>query len=184
MPRKIGDKLNLKDIVSASIVGSDGELFVSMTKDNLTYENYVYSIATGSWLPYTENGVKQFVNYNNKVYYLTFDGKIKLQNSGNEDVEWGFTTKTFNGDTFNKTITSKIKLKMKLKLGSEISLYVKIDNNSWILSDIFTNNSSYEEKDFKTILKPIRDSRFQIRFVCEGFAIIQGEREFYERSDV
>ena len=185
IPRKMADKLNLKDISSASIVGKGNEIFVSLTTDEIDYQNYVYNIEFQAWLPQDTVGVLQYQNYNNEIYALTVDGEIiKFDSSEDEQVSWNLETKIFDNLSFNKTVTSRIKLKLKIKKQSLVNVYVKIDNIEWLLKGTFLNDTEQEYRDMNIVLMPKRNSLFQLKIEGKGEVMIHGEREYYLGSDV
>lgn len=183
--RKISKKIQLENIKDGCIVGKDNRIFISITQDNVTYKNYVFDLESGAWLPQDDQKILKFQNYNGVVYALTENDLLIYDDDDTvEKISWGFTTKEFDNGTYTKSITNKIKLKMKLEYNTEVKVFVKYNENNWILSESYKHKTSNKYKEKIITISPNRYSRFQIKVEVEGEAIIWGEREVFEGSEI
>lgn len=179
-PRSISEKLNLENVNSAVAIGDGRKYYVSI--DGVTY---IYDTWQETWLPYMNVDVINFGKADNDVFALSSDGNIYQLESGDEVIEWMAITKAFDDGTFRKKSIKAIRLKAKMDIGSELLIYVKLDEKNWVLTKTIKHNELYYKFNREIFIAiPIkRASTYQIKIVGKGRSIVYGEREFIVGSD-
>lgn len=179
-PRDISDKLNLNNITKAASIGDGRKYYVCING-----VVYIYDTWQGTWIPYMDIDVVEFGKSDNDIYALAADGNIYQLEAGNEIVEWEAITKKFDDGTFRKKSVRAIRLKAKMSIGAELSIYVSADERPFILHKTIKHNELYykEHRDIITTIPLKRASTYQIKIVGKGPCIVYGEKEILLGSD-
>lgn len=179
-PRNVSEKLNLVSIKSAVAIGDGRKYYVSIED-----EVYIYDTWQDTWMPYMNIKVISFGKLDTDIYALGDDGNIYQLESGNEMVEWEAITKLFDDGTFNKKSVKAIRLKAKMDIGSELYVYVRANERSWVLHKTIKHNEKYymSRRDIFITIPIKRAETYQIKIVGKGNALVYGEREFIVGSD-
>ena len=94
-------------------------------------------------------------------------------------------SKRFDDGTFKKKSIKAIRLKAKMDIGAELSIYVSLDEREWVLHKTIKHNSLYHVGNREILITvPIkRASTYQIKIVGKGRSVVYGEREYLIGSD-
>lgn len=149
------------------VAGNDGNNYYLSARNGDDWHLFTYSIKNGIWLREDSTKVIDFARMGKDIYFLDSNGKIYLEDSGQEDndIEWSMTF-----TPFYETVEGKKRL-MRLIVRTEMP------QNSWIKAEIRTDGGLW--MDVKRIsgvddglnLLPIpvnRCDKFEIRLSGKG----------------
>lgn len=165
--------LNINTKYVSAVSGTDKRKLYMNVYDGSKYVLYVLDTIKNLWHKEDEIHVIDFARIDNTVYALVSTGEILKFNSetSTEKVAWELITQENDLAMFEKKNITKINIKVKLGLGSEMSVFVKQD------SDVFNVVSSHiGDGGYKTISIPVKPGRldmFQIKISGKGPAEIQ-----------
>lgn len=181
LPRPISDSLNDKFVEGAG--ATDGKKYYLSAKNAAgVWKLYVYDTWRGTWLPEDDLSVMQFTAIDNVVYALAADGKIIKFKSGAEAINWSMTTRFFDDNTFGHKEICGIILKADLSAGSTASIYLKVDDDPFVLIRTVAA-ASYQNHEIPFMVQ--RGKRYQLRFDVSGPGKIYGmQRQFVIGGDV
>ena len=182
IPKPMSDELD--EIYNDSALISDGRRFYLFNDNGTNKKVYTFDLRTQTWLPEDDLDVVAFTTIERTVYALDSTGKIWQFNSGSyNDIEWEFTTKEFDMNSFFKKSVKKIKLKAEMEEASTIEVYLSSNGGEF---KRIKNYNHYDDDDYKEIycnIKTGRLSRFQIKIKGVGKSIVSGMAEYSFRSD-
>lgn len=172
-PRSVSENLNLSNVTNASAVGDGRNYYVSV--GDLTY---IFDTWANTWLPHIDKTFINFSKDSDKIYGLCSDKKVYQLANGDETVEWSATTKLFDDGMFNKKSVKSIKIKARMEEGSELKVYLSLDEGDFKLRKHIKNTEMYHRKqrDIIIVIPINRASTYQIRFEGRGKATIYGEK--------
>lgn len=179
-PRSISDKLNLGPVTSASAIGDGRKYYISING-----VVYIYDTWQSIWLPYVDLNVVDFGKSDNDIFALASDGKLYQFESGTEVIDWEVISKRFDDGTFKKKSIKAIRLKAKMDIAAELSIYISLDERGWVLHKVIKHNELYyrENREIFITIPIKRASTYQIKIVGKGRSIVYGEREYLIGSD-
>jgi hypothetical protein len=131
--------LNLDEKYVSCVSCSDGRWYYASLYNGTAYNLYVYDTATGLWHREDNLQVKDFAFLDGYLYALAANNNIYKFNSGNEVVSWEGETDKLTEQYFGRTVTTKIKVIADIESGASMSIYYKIDDEDYVLSDTFTD---------------------------------------------
>ena len=125
---------------------------------------YVYDTLYGIW--HIEDGkeVRAFYNDINCLYMVSDDGIYRL-NSGEEEVEWEFTTKDYTFSSAERKNLSKLWVRTHMSRMSQLEVYVRQDGGDWIRAAVKTAEKD-EMFDFKLRIR--KCDSFTLKFKGKG----------------
>lgn len=179
LPVNIGKPLNLKTYTNIKIQSDGRRFYVLVIESSTVRKLYVYDIETKSWMPEDDLNIVSMISLNGFVYALDSTGYVWKFNSGTETISWIAETKVYDENIFEKKKTKKIRLKLKMAVGSSLNIYSSKDGGSWVLEHSVSN--SLDEEDYRVAIKSIsigRAERYQLKFTGTGEVLVYGEREF------
>ena len=181
IPKLIDQPLNHSKCVSGS-AGTDGRRYFCSLYNGLVYTMYVYDTQNRQWAIEDDLQVIEFTKLNGVCYALDVDGNLLQFNSGNETVNWSFTTKNYTDESFSKKVNGRIRLRMDLNFGSSAKISIRYDKaGQWIATKTI---EAGEFKVYTIELKLQRCDSYQIKIEGWGYAKIYGmEKELYFGSD-
>lgn len=180
MPRTISQKLNIQKLTSGVGIGDGRKYYISF--DGTTY---IYDTWNQLWYPYLDKEIINFSKDDKDIYALASDGYIYKLESGDEQVEWMVETKVYDEGMFNKKYLKALRLKLKMDIGAELKVYVKVDEGDYKLRQYINNTELYHRTHRESIIRiPMqRAANYQIKIEGKGKTIIYGEREFSVGSE-
>jgi len=182
IPKPVSDKLN--EIYGSSALVSDGTRFYLFNNDGANNKVYVMDLRTMTWLPEDTLNVVAFTDIARTVYALDTSGKIWKFNSGTStDIEWSFTTKEFDMNSFFKKVVKKIKIKAKMDLGAILKVFVNKNGTGFEPFNEFVYHSADDYREIYCLIDLERSNRFQVRIDGIGKSIVSGMVEYSFRSD-
>lgn len=179
-PRNVSENLNLQYVNKASSIG-DGRKYYTCI-DGVTY---MLDTWQNTWYPYMDKDIICFAKSQKEIFGLSKDGKVYKFDSGNEFIQWEATTKLFDDGLFNKKSIKSIKLRARMDTGSELKVYISLDEGEFKLRKHVKNTDLYHKKqrDMNIVIPIRRASVYQIKFVGQGHSVVYGEKEILVGSD-
>ncbi len=115
------------------------------------HKTFVYDTYYQLWHIEDKNSVKMFYRNVNNLYVVYDDGIYKL-NSGNEAVDWEFTTKDYTFSSKERKNLSKLWIRADMQKNSRLEIYVRQNCGEW--SRVAVKTAQRDEMfDFKLRVK-------------------------------
>lgn len=206
LPEHISSNLGTQ-IYSKAIAGTDGvKYYVSLKRPDDTRELFVFDLDKKLWHKEDNIDVLQFTyltndRYNDNVLGDGVPGKNQLlyleKQQGGETrlcsvdpyvpfagetvINWSAQLGEFTEWMEQRKIYSKIKMRVKMDEGSDLSVYIKHDDGDWMqLKHFYTDQTKF----FVLPIVPVRCDRFSIRLEGTGNCTVEAlTRTFREGSD-
>ena len=163
-PELISDcfgKTKYKNVVA----GADGQkYYASMLKTDGTPVMAVFDTDIGAWHIEDDMRATDFCYYKGNLLFIT-DGSIKTYGGASGSIEWMAEFGPFDEYMEDKKVYSKMKMRLKMYEGSQMSLYMKINNDDWELVD--TLQADEETSAYLPII-PRRCDKYSIKLVGTG----------------
>jgi len=182
VPKLVSDELDETYVDSALV--SDGRRFYLFNNNGINNKLYMFDLRTMTWLPEDDLDVVAFTEIERTVYALDSSGKIWKFNSGSyDDIEWEFTTKEFDMNSFFKKSVSNVKIKAKMETASTVEVFLSSNGGEFKRLEIYNHYDDDSYKEIYCLVKTGRLSRFQIKVKGVGKSIVSGMVEYSFRSD-
>lgn len=184
-PEYISDDLGSDAFRDAS-AGTDGvKYYISMQKvQDSAWNLFVFDPRNGMWHREDETHAQQFSYCGGDLYYIDADtGRIMATSGGkDEQIVWYAQLGEFVEYSENKKIYSKIKLRMNMDAGTQVTVSVSIDGD--VFRPITTIYAQNERVSYVPII-PHRCDRFAIRIDGVGGCKVESiVREYTAGSEV
>ncbi len=127
--------------------GTDGRKYY--VYDGL--KTYVYDTLYQMWHIYDYENVKMMYNHITSLYTLQEDG-IYMENSGDEAVDWEFTTKDYTFSSKERKNLSKLWIRADMPKNTRLEIYVRQNGGEWSRAAVKTAEND-EMFDFKLRIK-------------------------------
>lgn len=159
VPNVISTQIDIKTEGMAK-AGTDGRKYYVYDG----HKTYVYDIYCKIWHTEDEKPVKMLYNHINDLYSIYDDGIYKL-NSGNETVEWEFTTKDFTFSSKERKNLSKLWIRAEMPRQSRLEIYARQNGGEW--SRVAVKTAEKDEMfDFKLRIK--KCDSYTLKFKGKG----------------
>ncbi|MDO4486033.1 MAG: hypothetical protein Q4C46_05485 [Bacillota bacterium] len=162
VPVLVSDNFGTDRYVDA-VAGTDGiKYFVSVLRDGKP-ELLVYDVEKMMWHKEDDARARDFCYHNGKLLYIDeSDNLIYEISSGKpeEDIEWFAELGPFDEFIEDKKVYSKLKMRMKLEVGSSLTVSISIDDNPW---EVIENIHSEDDRALLLPIVPRRCNRFAVK---------------------
>ena len=147
------------------IAGADGrKYYASMQRSDGEYVYAVFDLDAGTWHIEDDMRATDFCYFKGNLIWIS-DGAIMVSSGTSEEIEWLAEFGPFDEYLEDKKVYSKMKMRLRMYEGSELSLYMKIDSNEWELVD--TIEADEETAAYLPII-PRRCDKYAIKLVGTG----------------
>ena len=159
VPSVISTNINIKtDGICKA--GTDGRKYYVYDGDRI----YVYDTYYRMWHIEDEKSVGMFYNNINDLYMVCDDGIYKVD-SGEENVEWEFTTKDYTFYSKERKNLSKLWIRADMKPNTKLEIYVRQNGGEW--TRVATKTAERDEMfDFKLRVK--KCDSYTLKFKGKG----------------
>lgn len=186
IPRPVSTKLNETYLNSTGI--SDNRNYFLSLDNGERKRTYMFDTYLNAWTVYSDKYFDYWgyleLERDRKIRAVS-NNKLYEFESGNEMVEWLAISKEFDNRTFQRKSVRKLKFKVDMPIGSELSIYMSRDGKPFRLEKTFKKSpDSFSSKDDLIFFVPMnRAKMYQIKLVGKGDCTVYGEREIIFRSD-
>lgn len=200
LPEHISQNFGNKSYYNA-IAGTDGlKYYVSMKTTGGARETLVFDLDKRLWHKEEDLDPVQFAfmtndqgnageretgNYHNQLLYI-HNGEIcsvdpYIPFKSEEDLYWMAMLGSFDEYMEQKKIYSKIRMRLRLDSGSELTISIKHDQGEWReMQHIYANDNQVAYVP----ISPIRCDKFYIKLEGHGRCVVESlQRDYRERSD-
>ena len=200
LPEHISQNFGNKSYYNA-IAGTDGlKYYVSMKTTGGARETLVFDLDKRLWHKEEDLDPVQFAfmtndqgnageretgNYHNQLLYI-HNGEIcsvdpYIPFKSEEDLYWMAMLGSFDEYMEQKKIYSKIRMRLRLDSGSELTISIKHDQGEWReMQHIYAN----DDQVAYVPISPIRCDKFYIKLEGHGRCVVESlQRDYRERSD-
>jgi len=140
--------------------GTDGRKYYVYDGNRI----YVYDTYYRMWHIEDEKSVGMFYNNINNLYMVCDDGIYKVD-SGEENVEWEFTTKDYTFYSKERKNLSKLWIRADMKHNTKLEIYVRQNGGEW--TRVATKTAERDEMfDFKLRVK--KCDSYTLKFKGKG----------------
>lgn len=163
------------DPLTGAVGGTDGNNYFMSVKEGKTY---VFDMTHGLWTVYSGEYMSAFAFCGGELYSLIGTDVFNLS-TGDEAVEWSAEFTPFYNSTtdrgsnamlMNRKGLTKLILRMDLDEGTDVSVFVKLDDDEW--KEVHHRN----EKVRKTVAIPVRIGRcdkYRIKLTGTGYCMVR-----------
>lgn len=167
-----------------AVAGNDGDTYFLSAKANGKSKFLLYETTYNIWVCEDTIEAIDFARIGKDMYFLTKDGEVFLEDTGEEDktLDWYAVTKPFYETINGRKVNSKLQLRVELPKGSHFSVYSRCDGKTWKkVSTIFGNTNNVIPMRFAIE----RCDKFELKFEGKGKCTILGmNRMFMVGSDM
>lgn len=184
-------------VYTNAIAGTDGSKYYVNMKTTSGREQLVFDLDKALWHKENDMDPLMYVYLTNDTY--NEEGKNQLLYLRSSDrkicsvspyvpfedeadgIEWMAELGPFDEYLENKKIYSKIKMRLKLDEGAELSISIKFDTGEWrVIRHIY----QHDERTAYVPISPQRCDKFLLRLEGKGNCVVESViREYRERSD-
>lgn len=181
-PTLISPNFGNKDFTDA-IGGNDGDTYYISVKEGNIDHLFAYETKYGLWVLEEDIRVNGFARIGKDLFMLMDSGEIWISDSGSPivNLDWMVQFKPFYETILGRKIHSKLLIRTELPTGSELNVFVRYDEGTWI---------KYAEIEGKTNdVTPIRiglkrADKFEIKLEGTGqCAVLDIYREFHVMTE-
>jgi hypothetical protein len=169
-----------------AVAGTDGQrYYISMVRDGLSPELYVFDTLRGMWLREDATRALDFAALDGVLYYLDWETG-RIYRTGQDDseegrIEWGMTFCPFTETTHGRKSYSRLMLRVDLDPGAWFKVEVRGDNEPF--RQVFLSHDEHAKTAMVPIV-PTRCDRFVVRISGLGRCMLRSfVREFRVGSE-
>lgn len=169
-PRPVSINLDKRFIQARA--GSDNRKYYISAYDGGAWSLYVYDTYFNVWMREDNLQVVDFAYWKKYLYALTSAGKIIKFNSGTEAVPWEVITDISTLRNIKTKYINEIRMRFELGSGSEMTVYIKYDNNAWKSVRTYSAGTNTSLRVLSIPINPETADRYQLKIAGTGYAKI------------